>query len=59
MKALAKLAALVCAAALLAGCALPGQERTTVEELLRAPRLEGDYGEIQTALDSWLGRVPS
>ena len=56
MKALAKLAALVCAAALLAGCALPGQERTTVEELLRAPRLEGDYGEIQTALDSWLGQ---
>ena len=27
-----------------------------MEELLRAPRLEGDYGEIQTALDSWLGQ---
>lgn len=57
MKLLGKLASLVCAAALLAGCAaLPGQERTTVEELLRAPRLEGDYGEIQAALDSWLGQ---
>ena len=27
-----------------------------MEELLRAPRLEGDYGEIQAALDSWLGQ---
>ena len=51
-----RLAAAVCAAALLAGCALPGQERASVEELLRAPRLEGDYGEIQAALDSWLGQ---
>lgn len=56
MKAFTKLAAVICAAALLVGCALPGQERTTVEELLRAPRLEGDYGEIQAALDSWLGQ---
>ena len=27
-----------------------------MEELLRAPRLEGDYGEIQAALDGWLGQ---
>ena len=56
MKIWIKLAALLCAVLLLAGCTLPGQEGTTVEELLRAPRLEGDYGEIQTALDSWLGQ---
>ena len=49
--------AAVCAAALCAGCAgLPGTERASVEELLRAPRLEGDYGEIQAALDGWLGQ---
>ena len=36
MKLPKRLAAAVCAAALLAGCALPGQERTSVEELLRA-----------------------
>ncbi|HJC45344.1 MAG TPA: hypothetical protein H9703_04300 [Candidatus Faecalibacterium faecigallinarum] len=35
---------------------MPGAERASVEELLRAPRLEGDYGEIQAALDSWLGQ---
>ena len=52
-----RLAAAVCAAALCAGCAgLPGTERASVEELLRAPRLEGDYGEIQAALDGWLGQ---
>ena len=56
MKIWIKLAALLCAVLLLAGCTLPGQDGTTVEELLRAPRLEGDYGEIQTALDSWLGQ---
>ncbi len=56
MKIWTKLAALLCAVLLLAGCTLPGQEGTTVEELLRAPRLEGDYGEIQAALDSWLGQ---
>ena len=55
MKGWVRLAAAVCAAALCAGCALPGAERASVEELLRAPRLEGDYGEIQAALDSWLG----
>jgi hypothetical protein len=26
-----------------------------VEELLRAPRLSGDYGEMQAALNEWLG----
>ena len=56
MKGWVRLAAAVCAAALCAGCALPGAERTSVEELLRAPRLEGDYGEIQAALDGWLGQ---
>ena len=56
MKGWVRLAAAVCAAALCAGCALPGAERASVEELLRAPRLEGDYGEIQAALDSWLGQ---
>ena len=54
MKLPKRLAAAVCAAALLAGCALPGTERAGVEELLRAPRLEGDYGEIQSALNQWL-----
>ena len=39
----------------LAGCsALPG-ERAQVEELLRAPKLSGDYGDVQTALNDWLG----
>ena len=38
----------------LAGCSLPG-ERAQVEELLRAPKLSGDYGSIQTALNDWLG----
>lgn len=56
MKGWIRLAAAVCAAALCAGCTLPGAERTSVEELLRAPRLEGDYGEIQAALDGWLGQ---
>ena len=39
---------------LLAGCRMPG-EPVQVEELLRAPRLSGDYGDIQTALNDWLG----
>ena len=39
---------------LLAGCSMPG-EPVQVEELLRAPRLSGDYGDIQTALNDWLG----
>lgn len=39
---------------LLAGCSMPG-EPVQVEELLRAPRLSGDYGDVQTALNDWLG----
>ena len=49
---------LACAAlcVLLAGCeALLPTEKAQVEELLRAPRLSGDYGALQTALNSWLG----
>ena len=34
---------------LLAGCNMPG-EQVQVEELLRAPKLSGDYGDVQTAL---------
>lgn len=39
---------------LLAGCSMPG-EQVQVEELLRAPKLSGDYGDVQTALNNWLG----
>ena len=39
---------------LLAGCSMPG-EQVQVEELLRAPNLSGDYGDVQTALNDWLG----
>ena len=46
------LLALLCL--LLAGCSMPG-ERAQVEELLRAPKLSGDYGDVQTALNDWLG----
>ena len=45
-------AALLCLG--LAGCSMPG-ERAQVEEFLRAPRLSGDYGAVQTALNDWLG----
>ena len=50
------LRALVCLllCALLAGCSL-SFENTQVEELLRAPRLSGDYGAVQSALNDWLG----
>ena len=41
---------------LLTGCNIPMPEETVqVEELLRAPRLAGDYGALQTALNDWLG----
>ena len=40
---------------LLTGCSFPMQETMQVEELLRAPRLAGDYGALQTALNDWLG----
>ena len=39
---------------LLAGCSMPG-EQVQVEGLLRAPKLSGDYGDVQTALNDWLG----
>ena len=39
---------------LLAGCSMPG-EQVQVEELLRAPKLSGDCGDVQTALNDWLG----
>ena len=39
---------------LLAGCSMRG-EQVQVEELLRAPKLSGDYGDVQTALNDWLG----
>ena len=39
---------------LLAGCSMPG-EQVQVEELLRAPKLSGDYGDVKTALNDWLG----
>ena len=43
---------------LLTGCSIPMPEETVqVEELLRAPRLAGDYGALQTALNDWLGAV--
>ena len=48
-------AAVLCCA-LLAGCSLPLQNQNTVEELLRAPRLSGDFGLIQSALNQWLGQ---
>ena len=38
----------------LAGCSMPG-EQVQVEELLCAPKLSGDYGDVQTALNDWLG----
>ena len=38
----------------LAGCSMPG-EQVQVEELLRAPKLSGDYGDVQMALSDWLG----
>ena len=40
---------------LLTGCSFPMQETMQVEELLRAPRLAGDYGALQAALNDWLG----
>lgn len=47
------LCALLCAA--LAGCRFNLSDTMQVEELLRAPRLSGDYGALQTALNEWLG----
>ena len=44
-----------CAMSLLSGCSFPMTENMQVEELLRAPRLSGDYGALQNALNEWLG----
>ncbi len=44
---------LVCV--LLAGCSFGDFGNLQVEELLRAPRLMGDYGALQSALNDWLG----
>ena len=49
------LLAACCLAGLLPGCSLPMTENMQVEELLRAPRLSGDYGALQNALNDWLG----
>ncbi len=34
---------------------LQANEKAQVEELLRAPKLSGDYGALQVALNDWLG----
>lgn len=44
-----------CALGLLSGCSFSPTENMQLEELLRAPRLSGDYGALQTALNDWLG----
>ena len=44
-----------CMMSLLSACGLPMSENVQVEELLRAPRLPGDYGALQNALNEWLG----
>ena len=44
--------ALFCA--LLTGCSTPLPESRQVEDLLRAPRLAGDYGALTNALNEWL-----
>ena len=49
------LLAACCLAGLLPGCSFPMTENMQVEELLRAPRLSGDYGALQNALNDWLG----
>ena len=56
MKKLGRLLA-VCAllGLLLTGCNMPLEENRQVEDLLRAPRLAGDYGALQSALNDWLG----
>ena len=40
---------------LLPGCSFPMTDNMQVEDLLRAPRLSGDYGALQSALNAWLG----
>ena len=56
-RALQSIGVLACAllCLLFTGCSSLLGERAQVEELLRAPRLSGDYGDVQTALNDWLG----
>ncbi len=54
-KALCRLLPVLLACVLLAGCSFGDFGNLQVEELLRAPRLMGDYGVLQTALNDWLG----
>ena len=44
-----------CLLGLLPGCSFPMTDNMQVEDLLRAPRLSGDYGALQSALNDWLG----
>lgn len=55
MKKLLRALCTVLCCAVLAGCSASFQGSAQVEELLRAPRLSGNYGEIQAALNEWLG----
>ena len=56
-RALQSIGILTCAllCLLFTGCSSLLGEYAQVEELLRAPRLSGDYGDVQTALNDWLG----
>ena len=54
-KGLSRLLPVLLACVLLAGCSFGDFGNLQVEELLRAPRLMGDYGVLQTALNDWLG----
>ena len=49
------LAACLLVCFLLTGCSLSLPESRQVEDLLRAPRLAGDYGAVTNALNEWLG----
>lgn len=53
VKKLRRWIALLAACLLLTGCSLGGS--TNVDELLRAPKLSGEYGAIKEALDAYLG----
>ena len=55
MQRLLRLVAVIVLCAALAGCSISLTENAQVDELLRAPRLAGDYGDLQAALNDWLG----
>ncbi|GJN64689.1 hypothetical protein [Faecalibacterium gallinarum] len=55
MKRRARILAGLLACLMLAGCNGFLGSRASMEELLRAPQLAGDYGMIQSALNEWLG----